>query len=243
MKKNEETGPAAAAAVQAPNPDWGIFQRLAWIQARLVSPKERRNAAVPELEYRNIEDICNAAGPLLEESALILTFSEEVKEIGGARYVVSTAKVTDVGGKSVSCVAYAREDEYLPDMCAAQITGSCTSYARKYAAAGLFAIGSGRHLAAGKDIDSLDPVAAATMRKKAAAGEVPDVPSPVRNPYATDLPILMPGFGGWKEEVLRIKEWNGTRDAYLKDLASRWTFNEDTQVILFSYRAEPFSGE
>jgi len=242
---NEEKKAAEAAPVQRPKPEpnWPLMRKLSWIQTGLSVPKDRRNAANPELEYRNIEDICAAAAPLLEDAGCALTFSEELREAGGRVYVASTATLSD-GNGSIYCTAFAREDDVLPEMCGAQITGACTSYARKYAAAGLLAIGSGRRLAVHTEIDALDQTQAQSLREKAAAGEAPAAPSPVRRPYATEHPLLVPGFGGWDEEIKAVTSWKGTQDAYLRDLASRYAFNEETLNVLLSKRTTPFvSGE
>jgi len=245
--ENKKTTERAAAAPQVapprekPKPDWSIHRKLAWIQASLNVPKDRQNAANPELEYRNIEDICAAARPLLEEACCALTFDEVVRDVGGKNYVSATATLTDADGHTISCTSHAREDDVLPDMCAAQVTGSCTSYARKYAAAGLFAIGSGRRLTTHTEIDALDQEKVKALREKVEAGETPATPSPVRRPYATDLPILAPGFGGWKEEVERVCSWEGTHDAFVRDLATRYVFTDETLLVLTSKRGAPFA--
>ncbi len=238
----KKTAPQAAEERPRPAPGWNLRRKLAWIQAGLSVPKDRRNAANPELEYRNIEDICAAAGPLLEDAGCALTFSEEIRDVGGKTYIAATATLSDEQGDTISCTSYAREDDVLPDMCGAQITGACTSYARKYAAAGLLAIGSGRRLAPHAEIDALDQKAATALREKVGSGVSHDVPSPVRHPCATELPILMPGFGGWLDEVRRVKEWTGTRDAYLSDLSSRYEYSSETFLILLSKRTVPFAG-
>lgn len=243
-KKTSEkttTVPPPAPPREKPKPDWDIRMKLAWIQAELNVPKDRHNTANPELEYRNVEDICAAARPLLREVNCALTFDEKIDEIGGKNYVSSTATLVDASGDTISCTSHAREDDVLPDMCAAQITGSCTSYARKYAAAGLLAIGSGRRLATHTEIDALDQEKVVALREKVEKGEAPATPSPVRRPYATDLPILAPGFGGWQEEVDKVRAWSGTHDAFVRDLATRYVFTDETLLVLTSKRGAPFA--
>lgn len=231
-KQTDDTHGAPGTGVPAPKE--GIHAKLAWIQARVVSPKDRRNGTNPELEYRNIEDICAAAGPLLEEAGCAMTFTEEVVEAGGGVYIRSTATITD-GKESVSCCSYAREDDALPDMCAAQVTGACTSYARKYAAAGLLAIGSGRKLAPHEEIDALDQRQAAETSHKARAGEKNPAPSPVRNPYSSKHPILMPdGSDAWNGAVAEAAGWEGTEDEFFERLQARFCLSKDAKMILLA---------
>lgn len=241
-KKTPERAAESTPPQEKPEAGWSLHRKLAWIQARLNVPKDRRNAANPELEYRNVEDICAAARPLLEKTGCALMFSEELHEVGGKTYVAATATLTDAPGDTISCTSYAREDDVLPDMCGAQVTGACTSYARKYAAAGLLAIGSGRRLATHAEIDALDQGKVTALREKVEAGEKPAAPSPVRRPYSTDLPILAPGFGGWQEEVDRVRAWKGTHDAFVHDLATRYVFTDETLLVLTSRRGTPFTG-
>lgn len=113
-----------------------LVERLAKIQETLKAPKGQMNK-FGGYAYRSCEDILEAVKPLL--GGLILTVSDEVVEIGGRVYVKATAKITD--GKEVESVSsFAREPQDQKGMNEAQITGSASSYARKYALNGLFLI-------------------------------------------------------------------------------------------------------
>jgi len=122
-----------------------IYEKLMEIQSKLNVPKNQYNS-FGKYNYRSCEDILTALKPLLAEEKLTLTLSDEVVEIGGRVYVKAEAKLTDCEPKNPQDIyeyintAYAREDEIKKGMDGAQITGTASSYARKYALNGLFAI-------------------------------------------------------------------------------------------------------
>lgn len=113
-----------------------INEKLANIQATLKAPKGQYNS-FGKYHYRSCEDIVEAIKPLLQGA--ILTLSDEMIEVGGRVYVKATASI-HCDGASISVSACAREAETKKGMDDAQITGSASSYARKYALNGLFAI-------------------------------------------------------------------------------------------------------
>lgn len=110
--------------------------KLNEIQQKLKSPKNQHNS-FGGYNYRSCEDILEAVKPLLGDS--ILTITDKIVLIGDRFYVEATATFSD-GDNSISVSAYAREPELKKGMDAAQITGSASSYARKYALNGLFLI-------------------------------------------------------------------------------------------------------
>ena len=118
--------------------DNNLNARLIAVQAALKAPKGQYNK-FGGYKYRSCEDILEAVKPLLAEQGLTLTLTDEVLDIGGWHYVQATATVSN-GSDSVSCRAYARESETKKGMDASQITGTASSYARKYALNGLFLI-------------------------------------------------------------------------------------------------------
>lgn len=117
-----------------------VNQSLARVQSRLKAPKGQYNS-FGKYRYRSCEDILEAVKPLLSENGLLLTMSDEVVMTGGRFYVRATATVTSAeDGGAVSVSAFAREEDEKKGMDGSQITGSASSYARKYALNGLFAI-------------------------------------------------------------------------------------------------------
>lgn len=119
-----------------------VHDRLASIQSELKAPKGQYNS-FGKYSYRSAEDILEAVKPLLAKNGCTLTLSDEVVQIGDRFYVKTTAElascdVNDFGSATVT--AYAREEDTKKGMDGAQITGAASSYARKYALNGLFAI-------------------------------------------------------------------------------------------------------
>lgn len=116
------------------------LDRLADIQARLKAPKGQFNS-FGGYKYRSAEDILEAVKPLLKEVGAVLTLSDEIVAVGDRIYVAATARFLSTNGSpEISVKAYAREEATKKGMDGAQITGSASSYARKYALNGLFAI-------------------------------------------------------------------------------------------------------
>ena len=116
------------------------MKRLLDIQQQLQAPKDQYNS-YGEYKYRSAEGILEAVKPLLKETNTILTITDEVVQLGERYYVKAIATLYDESGKEIHhCCAMAREQEIKKGMDSAQITGSTSSYARKYALNGLFAI-------------------------------------------------------------------------------------------------------
>ena len=117
-----------------------VYEKLMTVQTKLRAPKGQYNS-FGRYSYRSCEDILEALKPLLAEVGAIVNISDEVKLIGDRFYVEATAMFLDCEtGDSVVARASAREDETEKGMDLAQVTGSVSSYARKYALNGLFAI-------------------------------------------------------------------------------------------------------
>lgn len=118
----------------------GIHEKLMNIQSKLKAPKNQYNA-FGKYKYRSCEDILEGVKPLLSETKTTLTISDEVVNVGSRFYIKATATLVDVeDGQSFSVSAFAREDESKKGMDLSQVTGSTSSYARKYALNGLFCI-------------------------------------------------------------------------------------------------------
>ena len=113
-----------------------FINKIAKIQQTLKAPKNQYNK-FGGYYYRNCEDILESVKPLLGD--LILTINDEIVQIGNRYYVRATATITD-GEHEQSATAYAREEESQKGMDASQVTGSTSSYARKYACNALFSI-------------------------------------------------------------------------------------------------------
>lgn len=116
-----------------------IYEKLSYVQSKLVAPKNQFNK-FGNYKYRSCEDILTAVKPLLEEHKLSLTLTDNIVQIGDRFYVNAIAKLYDADGNCIENSAFAREDESKKGMDGSQLTGSTSSYARKYALNGLFAI-------------------------------------------------------------------------------------------------------
>lgn len=115
-----------------------IYEKLQRIQAELKAPKGQFNS-FGGYKYRSCEDITEAAKPHLKAVNAVLLLNDELVLIGTRYYIKATATLADAEG-NISVHAYAREEENKKGMDGAQVTGSASSYARKYALNGLFAL-------------------------------------------------------------------------------------------------------
>lgn len=115
------------------------MQELQIIQTRLKAPKSQVNK-FGGFKYRSLEDIMEAVKPLLAETECHLVLSDKVVLIGDRYYIMATATLTNKQGVTITNTAYAREEDGKKGMDASQVTGATSSYARKYALNGLFAI-------------------------------------------------------------------------------------------------------
>ena len=121
-----------------------IYAALMAVQAELKAPKSQHNS-FGKYDYRSAEDIIEAVKPLLKENGMFLKTSDDIVQIGDRYYVKATVSVTDiVTGESVQTSALAREAAQKKGMDESQVTGTASSYARKYALNGLLAIDDNR---------------------------------------------------------------------------------------------------
>lgn len=117
-----------------------IYKKLLKVQRELKAPKTQYNS-FGKYKYRNAEDILEAVKPIAHAEGCIVLCSDDVEIIGEHYYVKATAMLIDADGDGKVCAtAFAREEDEKKGMDASQITGSTSSYARKYALNGLFAI-------------------------------------------------------------------------------------------------------
>lgn len=116
-----------------------MLLKLLHIQQELKAPKGQYND-YGNYNYRSCEDILVAVKPLLNKYELVIKLIDEIVQIGDRYYLKATARLLDKNYNFIENIAYAREDESKKGMDGAQITGTASSYARKYALNGLFAI-------------------------------------------------------------------------------------------------------
>lgn len=130
----------------------GISERLHYIQQNLKCNKNQFNAHA-KFKYRSCEDILEAVKPLLAETKCTLTINDSIEHIGDRYYVKAVVELYDIeSATKLTATAFAREQEEKKGMDSMQITGSASSYARKYALNALFMIDDNR------DADAQEPV-------------------------------------------------------------------------------------
>lgn len=118
-----------------------IYEKLTEIQNKLKVPKNQRNS-FGNYNYRSCEDILETLKPLLKEYKTTLFFKDIIEHIGERQYLKVELNFVDFEKENsyIITTAYAREEETKKGMDGSQITGASSSYARKYALNGLFAI-------------------------------------------------------------------------------------------------------
>lgn len=125
------------------------MKELIDIQSRLVATKDKKNT-FGNYTYRSAESILEAVKPLLRQNGCTLTITDDIILIGDRYYVKATATIKNSSGETESASAFARESFEKKGMDPAQVSGSSSSYARKYALGGLFCIDDN------KDPDAMD---------------------------------------------------------------------------------------
>lgn len=126
-----------------------IYEKLAAVQQELKAPKDKKNTFAG-YSYRSAEGILEAAKPVLKKYGATIILGDTIKEIGGRIYVEATAEFLDTEHifedtekrmmNLIEVTAYAREAETKKGLDDSQITGTASSYARKYALNGLLLI-------------------------------------------------------------------------------------------------------
>lgn len=188
--------------------------------------------------YRNVEDILCALKPLMKKYGVFVTFASRIECVGELNYVVVEATARNLSGETFTTTSSAREDFVRPGNWAAQITGSCESYAKKYALQSMFMIDNTK-LEAVQDPDATSnkaPLQPAASREQAA--------QPVREEKAglreALKPLLVRGCGDWMTRAADAANWNGTREEYALKVRRNYRISEDDLLILLS--AIPVNG-
>ena len=147
------------------------MKELIAIQSELKAPKSQFNK-FGGYKYRKAEDILEAVKPLLNKLKCTLTITDDIVMVGNRIYVKATATIKNEKGEFETTTGWAREEETKKGMDGSQITGASSSYARKYALNGLFAIddnadsdaiNDGQHQAAQQQTQTQHPTAQAAQ--------------------------------------------------------------------------------
>ncbi len=186
----------------------GIHESLREIQLQLKAPKSQYNS-FGKYAYRSAEDILESVKPLLAATNCTLTLSDEAMLIGQRYYIKAFAALSN-GKDEIVVAAYAREEETKKGMDGCQITGTASSYARKYALNGLFAIDDN------KDSDYLN------------TGNQRETPQKRDEDIVKKLEAIAPNF------------YSDLVQAVAENPDSKWTFQDGTQAtpreVFISYK-------
>lgn len=187
-----------------------IYQKLSAIQTELKAPKNQYNK-FGEYSYRSCEDILEALKPLLAKYNCTLHMNDAIKQIGDRYYVEASAVlISSESEELIANTAYARETDTRPKMDAAQITGTASSYARKYCLNGLFLIDDT------KDADTDEYKKQSEEKKPVKKEEKPAEPEPL----ATEF------------QIKKMKELAEAQGAQLDlDVAKQMTMKQASAVI------------
>lgn len=200
-----------------------IYEKLLAVQNELKAPKDKRNN-FGGYNYRSCEGILEAVKPLLQEQGLMLTIKDEVVNIGDRYYVRATVLLDDISSNGeIAITALAREEEAKKGMDASQITGTASSYARKYALNGLFLIDDT------KDADT-DEFHRTTQEN----GQKTNVATQPNQPPAKKIALTQKIVDEKLKFILEQTDTETVKNIYL-NLSKMYEINKDTALggILF----------
>ena len=214
------------------------MKELIEIQAKLNAPKGQYNR-FGSYFYRSCEDILAAVKPLLGATNCTLTISDEIISVGERIYVKATATLSNASGECVTTQAFAREESEKKGMDGAQITGAASSYARKYALNGLFAIDDTKDADTtnthGQTTPAAKPAAAKPAAAKPAAAKSATQPAQ----YATEPPAAQHPEVPEEQtkKFLEVSVTNTTKAAFLKAFNDLKTHNPEFNSVYWRYQA------
>ena len=163
-----------------------IWEKLAAVQQEVKAPKNQKNTHL-KYNYRSAEGILEAVKPILAKYGATIFLSDEIVEKNGRTYVMATAVFLDPDkdGKAIQVTAYAREADSKPGLDVAQVTGSASSYARKYALNGLLLLDDAK-----QDPDTEENTRRVEQAEEQAQAEMNAQP-PTLKQYASEGQILI----------------------------------------------------
>lgn len=174
-----------------------IHEKLLAVQTALNVPKKNYNS-FSNFYYRTLEDVMEAVKPELKKVGASLTVGDDLVQIGDRYYVKAVARFTDIEtGESVENVAFAREPESKKGMDESQISGTASTYARKYALNGLFCLDDVQ------DVDSMDNSAPKAKGKKADTKAEPAPAEKLEKKYISSLEAELNRTGVSRKSMLQ----------------------------------------
>lgn len=182
-----------------------IHEKMASLQVKLKAPKNQYNS-FGKYKYRNCEDILEGVKPLLLDHKLSMTIKDDVLFLEGRFYIKATVTVTnsEAPEEVLTVTALAREEDNKKGMDGSQVTGASSSYARKYALNGMFAIDDT------KDADSMNNDGNKVQNNVPAKTSPKTPPKKEEKPFDRNQTII--GLGKWFEG--KIDLFNDTMNKY-----------------------------
>lgn len=193
------------------------MEKLIKIQSELKAPKSNYNG-FGKFHYRSCEDILEAVKPLLAKEKCTLTLSDDIVAIADKVYVRATATISD-GKEQYITSAYARESENKKGMDESQMTGTASSYARKYALNGLFLIDDTKDT----DTDEFQQAKQKAEKKESKTATKKKTGSGSEN-------IADKKKADWRTKVLDLAKSKGITAI---DLATKYKLNNSTSAERF----------
>ena len=174
---------------------YDIYQKLAMLQQEINVPKSRWNK-FGEFHYRSCEDILTAVKPYLKKYNLLLKVSDKVELIGSWIYITATAVLTDLDSdKVITNEASARESDIKKGMDASQLTGTASSYARKYALNGMLLL---------DDVKDADTDEFQKQQQETGTMPAPKIPSGIAKPASDSQKKLIMDL--YKDDINSLTE-------------------------------------
>ena len=148
-----------------------VYEKLMKVQSELKAPKNQYNS-FGKYKYRSCEDILEGAKPVLAKYGAAITIRDDIEIHGDRTYIKATATFYDIdNGTCIENTAFAREEAEKKGMDASQITGTASSYARKYCLNGLLLIDDTRDADTDEAKNEQDARAKKQQRKNPDAAE------------------------------------------------------------------------
>ena len=220
-----------------------VYDKLVSVQTELKAPKNQYNI-FGKYNYRSCEDILEDLKPVLKKNGATVIITDTLELVGDRYYVKATAKFVDVeSGDFIENSAYAREDLSQKGMSESQITGSTSSYARKYCLNGLFLIDDTKDAdtdeyqnqqAKGNQKQTTKKENAKQAPKEVSAQAPVNQTEPSKEtPLVNDPDLVLHGEGMTEKRIARLKkaqEITGKNDATVLATAKAKTFEEISEA-------------
>lgn len=201
-----------------------VYEKLQQVQSELKAPKNQFNK-FGGYNYRNCEDIQEAVKPLLKEVGAALVVGDELVLIGDRYYIKATAKFFDCeSDETIQNTAYAREEQEKKGMDVSQVTGSASSYARKYALNGLFCIDDV------KDPDNQDNTANKGGNNRQPSSKKQSVPTTSSNPSIEKVTVPM------IESIKALIEKYSSKGLKMEKILSKYRIKKIEDMKLSDYK-------